>query len=423
MGMRRVIFIDTVFYRLGIWMSLDFFKNGAYREKKISSWVAVGFIVFTTAFLWAPSRDGLEGIYALAIFIPMLCLLPWRKPSLAEYGGTFTLLGLLFAGYSAVTAFWAPDPDPGFFILQFFILASWLCGLGWMAQRELIDLPNAIKILIEVGTVLSIINLIAFYVSSPLFERLQGWSVTRNPNHIGSVFGILTLLAYIEWLRAQGFKQSLWLFCCMVILLASVLASQTRAAFIGLALLMPFAAFVYCRNFGKWLLQLVAVLLVAILIYSYRELVQEILFARGLSIRDVIWSEVFARSLQDHTLLGIGLEKEGRIVLTNGAVFNHAHNAWLDMFYRTGLVGMLLSVIYLGYLFRHALCHRELYPLLLWLAFGCIYSLVDSRGFFWQIDPKWFCIWLPAGLIGALISAKCNDLRALRSAATQQEQS
>ncbi len=403
-------------------MSLDFFKDGMYREQKISSWVTVGFLVFITAFLWAPSRDGLEGIYALAIFIPMLCLLPWRKPSLAEYGGTFTVLGLLFAGYSTATAFWAPDSDPGFFILQFFILASWLCGLGWMAQRSLIDLSRAITILIAVGTVLSITNLIAFYIDNPFSERLDGWSVTRNPNHIGSIFGILTLLAYIEWLRAKGFKQSLWLFCGLVILLASVAASQTRAAFIALALLMPLAALIYCCNLGKWLLQLAILLLIAATIYLYREQVQEILFARGLSIRDVIWSEVFARSWQDHALLGIGLEKEGRIQLSDGSVFNHAHNAWLDIFYRTGLVGVVLSLAYFGYLLRHALSHRELYPLLLWLVFGCIYSLVDSRGFFWQIDPKWFCIWLPAGMIGALISAKYNDVK-VHSAITQQEQS
>lgn len=392
-----------------MWMSLEFFKNRIYREQKIASWIAVGLPVFITAFLWAPSRDGLEVVYAFGVFIPMLCLLPWRKPSLAEYGGGFTLLGLLFAGYSAITAFWAPDSDPGFFILQLFILSTWLCGLGWMAQRDLINVSNIIKLLVVVGSLLSIINLIVFYLGNPFIQRLEGWSVTRNPNHIGSVFGILVLLSYVEWLRAKGLKQNLWYLGCAAILFLSVLAAQTRAAFIGLALLMPVAACIYCRSPGKWLLQLSVVLFAVVVAYIYREQIQAILFGRGLSIRDVIWAEVYARSLQDHFLWGIGLEKEGRITLGNGMVFNHAHNAWLDMFYRTGLVGLVLSVIYFGYLLRHALCHREFYPLLLWLLFGCIYSLVDSRGFFWQIDPKWFCIWLPAGLLGALISVRRRD--------------
>lgn len=404
-------------------MSLAFFTNGKYREQKIAAWLSVGLIGFVTAFLWAPSRDGLETVYALGLFIPLLCLLPWRKPSLAEYGGVFTLLGLLFAGYSAITAFWAPDADPDFFILQFFILAIWLCGLGWMAQRGLIEVATIIKALLLVGTIMSVINLVVFYSANPLIARLEGWSVTRNPNHIGSVYGVLTLLAYIEWLRTTTLKQSMIFFSCIVLLVISVFASQSRAAIIGLVVLVPVAAMLYCRSSPKWLLQIAVLLVLAAVIYVVRDQVHELLFARGASVRDVIWAEVFARGMQDHAIWGLGLEKEGRIVLSDGTVYNHAHNAWLDMFYRTGVVGLVLSVIYFGYLLRHALGRREFYPLLLWFGFGCIYSLVDSRGFFWQIDPKWFCIWLPAGLLGALISAQRNNLFAAHSTATEQENS
>lgn len=404
-------------------MSLAFFTNGKYREQKIAAWLTVGLIGFVTAFLWAPSRDGLETVYALGLFIPLLCLLPWRKPSLAEYGGVFTLLGLLFAGYSAITAFWAPDADPDFFILQFFILAIWLCGLGWMAQRGLINVATIIKALLLVGTIMSVINLVVFYSANPLIARLEGWSVTRNPNHIGSVYGVLALLAYIEWLRATGLKQNIYYLGCIILLVSSVLASQSRAAIIGLVVLMPVAAMLYCRSSRKWLLHFAALLVLAAVVYVLRDHVHELLFARGASVRDVIWAEVFARGMQDHAMWGLGLEKEGRIGLSDGTVYNHAHNAWLDMFYRTGVVGLVLSVIYFGYLLRHTLGRREFYPLLLWFVFGCIYSLVDSRGFFWQIDPKWFCIWLPAGLLGALISAQRNNLFAAHSTATEQENS
>jgi hypothetical protein len=389
-------------------MSLAFFNNAQFREQKIASWVSIGLLVFSSAFIWAPSRDGLEAIYALGFFIPMLCLLPWRKPSVATYGGWFTLLGLLFGGYSAVTAFWAPEPNPGFFILQFFILASWLCGLGWMAQRGLINVSTIIKLLVIVGAIMSVINLIVFYATNPFAERLEGWSVTRNPNHIGSIFGVLTLLAYIEWLRSATLKQSAYYLLCVVLIVFSVLASQSRAAIAGLALLMPVAALLYCRNLNKWLFQFGVLLVLVAIAYAFRDEVCDLLFARGISLREMIWREVFNRTLQDYAIWGIGLEKEGRIALADGSLFNHAHNAWLDMFYRTGLVGVALSAIYFVYLLRHALAQRECYPLLLWLIFGCIYSLFDSRGFFWQIDPKWFCIWLPAGIIGALVGAQRN---------------
>ena len=397
-------------------MSSAFFRNAQYREQKIAAWVSVGLLVFISAFLWAPSRDGLEAVYALGFFIPMLCVLPWRKPSLAEYGGWFTLWALIFGAYSALTAFWAPLSNPGFFILQFFIFATWLCGLSWMAQRDLIKIASIIKLLIMLGAIMSVINLVVFYSQHPLSARLEGWSVTRNPNHIGSVFSVLVLLAYIEWLRAATFKQSAYYLACVVLLAVSVLASQNRAAIAGLAIVLPLAALLYCRHKNKCLLQLGAFLVCLAIGYVFRAEIAELLLGRGISMRDIIWSEVLSRSLQYHLLFGVGLEEHGRIALADGSVFNHAHNAWLDMLYRTGLVGVGLSLVYFGYLLRHALTQAEYRPLLLWLLFGCIYSFFDSRGFFWQIDPKWFCIWLPAGLIGALLNAQRNHPASLPGA-------
>ncbi|HSC67600.1 MAG TPA: O-antigen ligase family protein [Cellvibrio sp.] len=348
-------------------------------------------------------------MYAFCFFIPMLCLLPWRKPSFAEYGGGFTLLGLLYGGYSALTTLWAQESNPGFFLLQFIILLSWLCGLAWMAQRGLLDVSKIIRMLIAVGTILSVVNLIVFYTQNPFSERLEGWSVMRNPNHIGSIFGVLTLLAYIEWLRSSTVKQGSYYLLCMAVIIVSVIASQSRAAIGGLALLMPIAAVLYCRSVKKWMLQLCILLTLILIVYALGNQVHNLLFERGVSLRDMIWAEVLHSTLQGHAIWGVGLEKEGRITLADGSIFNHAHNAWLDIFYRTGMVGVALSVMYFGYLLRHSLTRREYYPLLLWLVFGCIYSLVDSRGFFWQIDPKWFCIWLPAGLIGALASKQLTD--------------
>ena len=37
-----------------------------WREQKLSAWAFGGLWVFVTAFLWAPSRDGIEGVYSLA---------------------------------------------------------------------------------------------------------------------------------------------------------------------------------------------------------------------------------------------------------------------------------------------------------------------------------------------------------------------
>ncbi len=139
-------------------MAMGFITDRAYREQKVQSWTSIGLLVFISAFVWAPSRDGLEGIYALAFFLPMLCVLPWRKPEFHVYGGWFSVLSLGFGAYAALTSLWAPVASLGFFMQQWLILAVWLCGVSWLACAEKINTQQIMQVLIVVGAVGSLVN-------------------------------------------------------------------------------------------------------------------------------------------------------------------------------------------------------------------------------------------------------------------------
>ena len=380
------------------------------REQKILNWTSVGLLVFVSAFIWAPSRDGLEAIYALAFFLPMLVLLLSRKPQLAQYGGHTTLLALLYAGYAVVTTLWSDTPKLGFFVLQWLVLATWLCGVNWLAYWGRLDLPGLLKLLVWVGAASSLLNLFWFYSSHPLLERIEGITLNRNASHIGSVFGIVALLAYIQWLQAKGRSNSIIAFGLLVTIGLSLLAAQSRANFLAFVLLAPIACYLAKPSAAKLWLQLGLLLLGAAVVSFYTVTLEEVLFDRDLSLRDAIWSDVWQRIQVGPWLWGTGLEKEGRILVANVGEFNHAHNAWLDILYRTGLVGLLLNLIYCVALYRPLFVvsrakSAQLWPLYLWLSYGAIYCCFDSRGFFWQLDPKWFCLWIPAGLIVACLTA------------------
>jgi hypothetical protein len=384
---------------------LSFFKSGALREQKLLSWCSWGLLIFVSGFLWAPSRDGLEAIYALSLFIPMLLLLFKQRPSWREYGGWFTVLALAYAGYAAITSAWSVSHDMGFFALQFVILATWLCGSSWLAYHDRLDLALIMRLLIRVGAAASVINLLWFYSQHSFVDRLESLTINHNPNAIGSVFGIVTLLAYIEWLQARSVAKSWQAFGLMLLVVMSVLAAQSRANFFALLILVPFACYWAKPNAAKlWLHGLFALLAIgAFLLFSHA--IEGIILERGISLRDGIWQAVFAHIMNGSLFFGTGLEKEGRIVIDQLGTYNHAHNAWLDTWYRTGLVGLGLSLVYLGYVYKHMFKRAELFPLYLWLSFGCIYCFFDSRGFFWQIDAKWFCFWVPAGLLAALLNS------------------
>lgn len=383
---------------------LNFFRSAALRQQKLLSWCSWGLLVFVSGFLWAPSRDGLEAIYALSLFIPMLLLLAMQRPRWREYGGGFTALALVYGGYAALSSLWSATQDTGFFVLQFVILTTWLCGSSWLAYHQRLDLALLMRLLVRVGAAASVINLAWFYTQHPWGDRLESLTINHNPNSIGSVFGIVTLLAYIEWLQARTAAKSWQAFGLMLLLAVSVLAAQSRANLLAMLCLAPFAFYWAKPSAAKlWLHGLLALLaLVGFFVFAHT--IEGLILARGISLRDGIWQAVLARILEGSLFFGTGLEQEGRIVIDSLGTFNHAHNAWLDTWYRTGLVGLCLSLLYLGYVYRHLFKQAELFPLYLWLSFGCIYCFFDSRGFFWQIDAKWFCFWVPAGLIAAMLN-------------------
>ena len=106
--------------------------------------------------------------------------------------------------------------------------------------------------------------------------------------------------------------------------------------------------------------------------------------------------------LSDPTLFlwGIGMS-ESTDIITSVGEYHHAHNAWLDIFYRTGVVGLGLALVHFCLLLWVARRYQNLAPLTLWLIYGCGCLLVDSRSLFWEIDVKWLLYWIPAGLLAA----------------------
>src|SRR6187402_249118 len=132
-------------------MGFNLLKAGVF-EQKLLSWSATGLLLFVSAFLWAPSRDGLQGVYYLAFFLPMALLLLARKPGFSEYGGWITLTALLYAGFAALSSLWGTTPgDLGFFIFQWCVLAVWLCGASLLFARRDIDLQRYYTWLIILG--------------------------------------------------------------------------------------------------------------------------------------------------------------------------------------------------------------------------------------------------------------------------------
>jgi hypothetical protein len=393
-------------------MKLSFITDRQYREEKVLNWISVGLLFFITSFIWSPARDGVQTVFALGLLLPLLCVLPFRKPDFHIYGGWFTGLALIFAAYATITSIWSPVPKTNFFVIQWIVLATWLCGVSWLASRRRIHWHRIVEWLLLAGCLFGILNLLAFYGQNSFSSRLEGAFVARNPNELGVLFGVLSLLAFCQWLKSDSLKQSTHYGLLMIVLLVPLLLSQSRGALLALIMTSLMACFYIGLSKQKLgILVGLGILCAAALVVGWSQVVVVAPDRFGSGLRDIIWQEVFSRSVNEHLLFGIGLEKEGRIIIPDVDVFNHAHNVWLDTFYRTGLIGLILALTHVFYVLQKFKPSEVLTPLYLWLMFGLIASMFDYRGFFWEIDLKWFLFWIPVGLISAMRIQENNSLQ------------
>lgn len=385
--------------------------NSAQREQKMLAWAYGGLWVFVSAFLWAPSRDGLEGIYALAFFIPLLMVLPWRRPELAVYGGWFTAAALAYASWALVSGLWGGDL--GYLVVQWLVLVVWLAGTAWVLQKKTIDWDQILRWLVVIGALSALLNIAVFYWSHPLAARMEGATVARAPTLVGQVYGVVVLLGILLSWRTDCFKCALGLSLACIPALAALGLSQSRGPLLSLVLAL-LIGLCWLRPGWKILLVQLSASLVGLLSLFVIFPLDQLLLERGASFRDQIWLDVIRQMIADPGLFlwGIGMSEVTDIQTSIGE-YHHAHNAWLDIVYRTGMIGLSLAVVHLVLLLWAARRHLPLAPLTLWLLYGCGCLLVDSRTLFWEIDVKWLLYWVPAGLLAAaLMPRKSVPVRA-----------
>ena len=373
-----------------------------WREQKILAWSFAGLWVFVSAFLWSPSRDGVEAIYALAFFIPMLLLFPWRKPEFHQYGGWFSVSALAYAGWSCITSLWGDGA--GFLALQFIVLASWLLGSVWVLHKKLLDLDKLLQWFLWLGAVTALVNIAVFYASHPLAARLEGITIARAPTLVGQVYGVVALIGILLSWRIHCFKCALGISLACIPALAALGLSQSRGPLFALLLALAIGVFWLRPGWKILMVQCFAALLGLLVLFLFFPL-DQLLLERGASFRDQIWLDVIAQMRVEPGLFlwGIGMG-EATDIMTSAGQYHHAHNAWLDILYRTGVVGLGLAAVHLLLLLWAARRHPPLAPLTLWLLYGCVCLFVDSRSLFWEIDAKWLLYWVPAALLAAQLS-------------------
>lgn len=378
-------------------------------EKFFLSWAALGIYFFVATFFWASGTAPLRTIFYLFLLFPLLMVLPWRKWNYYQYGGQFTVSALLFSGYLMLSCLWGKPTDIGIYFKQWLFLAFWLCGVSWVFYCRDFNIQRFYRVVVLVAAVFGLATTSFFYLykGHNLLERLQGMGLLENPTIVAAAFGAAALLAYIISLQSPIWRFSQWWFLVAIVCALPVLLSQTRGALLALSLTSVASLLIIRPKYSIWIPQISIVFIVATLLILIVDIESLLAVREGgaLSLRDVIWLELFQR-VCDNLWFGLGMEIDSRISITNVGVFHHAHNSWIDILYYSGICGLLLALWHLGLLLCRFSTHPDVLPVYMWLIFGCINLFTNGSTLLAAPDAEWLLYWVPAAILAALISSR-----------------
>lgn len=388
-------------------MQLSFLSNES-REAFCLKWAGLGLYLFLSSFFWVSGPAPLRTVFYLFLVLPLLFVLPWRRWSLHEYGGYFTLSALVFAAYSVIASLWGEPEDFVFFLKQWFFLAFWLCGVAWLLYHRAINLQLLFTVIICVGVLCSLVTVYLFFIEKNYVfgARLSGFGLAENSTIVAQIFGVATLLAYLKSLQAESLSKSWAFFAAALVCAVVVLLSQTRGAILALIAVSLSALIIVRPRPQIWCPQVILVFLavvVGVILLGANYLFE----VRGtaLSHRDIIWRELLFRVLE-HPLFGIGYLEDARIIIPDVDVFHHAHNSWVDILYYSGLIGLGL-VSWHGWLVARSHSRdKDVLPLYLWWVYGCICLFSNGSSLLTRPDAQWLMYWIPAGLLAGLIMSR-----------------
>lgn len=379
-------------------------------EKKLISWAAGGVLVFLFAFLWAPSRDGLQVVFLFSLFIP-LCLFYIKHPRKILLQNKINSVALLYAAYASISSLWGEAADLGYFAFIFFVLFLWLSSVSLVYLYGFSITSKQLLYFCCFGAIFSIANT-AYYHFFVKFitvfdNRVWGWNVFRNPNEFGAACGVISLVAFSMGLQLKSIWRAYGLFSIAAFCFIGLLASFSRSALLAYAITAIFALLIIRPAFKIWAPLLIAAFLSLICAFILLKL--HIYFqGRGdlSGGRIVIWSYLFDH-INDYFWFGKGMSKDTATYIPSlDLSLNHMHSAWLDTLYRTGFLGLVLILWHAFEIIRRFSLSPVIFPFFIWWMYGTITMMFDGRCIFWEMGAKWFLYWIPAAFIAAAVSKK-----------------
>lgn len=387
------------------------FKDPKLRDEFLLQWMSYGLIIFLCSFYFTPSYLTLKWIFALSFIAPLILVFRFNGLSLFSIPNFLNRLLILYAIMSFISTFWSPSPKAFDRFYDFLFFACFILGTSWLGSKNKIDSELICRSLTYVGAVVGPIVLLIFYSNHPLTTRLWPDGLRLGPTNpilIGVMYSITSAISFYFLIHQKTIKGFFINFIITTCNILTVLASQSRGALLSLMLVI-FITVIF-SNLIVIKKLLVTLFLSSLVFFSGYSLLKNPIPYIAARVNDdgyrkEIWQAAISNTLQNNPWFGAG---RGRNYIsvdipnigTEG--FSHAHNQFIDSYYFTGSIGLILFILINLYVIYNFSLKKEFFILYTWFLVGFFSSLTGGTA---RNKFEFFLMfyWIPIALIASTL--------------------
>jgi O-antigen ligase len=342
-----------------------------------------------------PYRFFARVVFVLAIFILVRSVREtWSQP-LFQAAAAYIF-------YLLLSGFWSEPMDwfrlgqkltISIYLLSFITIPRYL--VRWNSDLH----ERTLQVCVLFAALAALSSLVVFYSQHPdPGERLVGMGSLTNVNIFSNVYGIFALLAMGFALRTRRRGYRAVLLMAVGVFICFAWFGQSRTAFVSMLLALS-TLVVLMQKDRRLLYAAILAVLAVTLVLVFPEVVEQA-WLRGKGLRPDIWTQAWAQALST-PVFGHGLVSPVSIE-AGGEMFETVHNAYLQVFWQGGVVGLCLFLVLLALAFRNAwswgVKQRD-YTIFCMLLFTACIMMTGVDTLIDRPRDQWMLFWLPLGLL------------------------
>ena len=342
-----------------------------------------------------PYRFFARGVFLIGVFVFAGGVrATWRQPLFQAV--------IVYMVYLLLSAFWS-EPMEWFRLGQKFVISVYIISFititYFLAHWNHRQFERMLRLCVAFASLAALLSIVFFYRDHPFpATRLEGIGALTNVNIFANVYGIFAILAMGFSLRAETLPQRTLFLLAVGLFICFAWFGQSRTAFVSMLIALSLLVGLSLQQ-GKVLYASALVILGGALIAIFPDVLEQALL-RGQGLRPLIWAQAWEEA-KSAPLIGHGLLSM-IAVQSQQHVFETIHNAYLQVLWHGGLIGLCLFLVVLTLAFCNAWTQgrqRRDYTIFCMLVFTACIMMTGVDTLIARPRDQWMVFWLPVALL------------------------